>query len=220
MSSMLQALYKSRGTADKMRSLRIQRAIKLCYWIKVRQEATVPQSSLKCWRSWAPIEVKLLKIGVVLIKPTTSYFLFLVTFGHNRICGLAVCLLFFRELPALSKTKKKQNPKAVSARDVVLPCQFCWLPPPPPTPHRHAIASAHTYSPAWICAMQRQGGKTCSCHCITWFLPLVFFAANSCVWACTMLKKNTISIALRSSSPLLNLSIPIIPPPRARLYGR
>ena len=134
MSSMLQALYKSRGTADKMRSLRIQRAIKLCYWIKVRQEATVPQSSLKCWRSWAPIEVKLLKIGVVLIKPTTSYFLFLVTFGHNRICGLAVCLLFFRELPALSKTKKKQNPKAVSARDVVLPCQFCWLPPPPPPP--------------------------------------------------------------------------------------
>jgi hypothetical protein len=51
---------------------------------------------------------------VALIKPTTSYFWFLVTFCRNWICGLAVCLLFFygaslflRELPVLSKTKNK-----------------------------------------------------------------------------------------------------------------
>ncbi len=43
--------------------------------------------------------------GVALVKPTTSYFWFLVTFCHNQICGLAVafknCILGC--LPALLK---------------------------------------------------------------------------------------------------------------------
>jgi len=29
-------------------------------------------------------------LGVTMIKPTASYFLFLITFRHNQICGLAV----------------------------------------------------------------------------------------------------------------------------------
>jgi hypothetical protein len=44
-----------------------------------------------------------------MIKPTTSYFLFLVIFRHNRICGLAVAFKnnFLEGLPALPKTIPK-----------------------------------------------------------------------------------------------------------------
>jgi hypothetical protein len=57
-SLMLQASYKLRATAAKMRSLCVQRSIKLCERIKIWQETTVPQSLLKSWRSQAPIAVK------------------------------------------------------------------------------------------------------------------------------------------------------------------
>ena len=60
-SWMLQGSYKLRASAAKMRSLRVQRAIKLCERIKIWQETTVPWSLLKSWCSRAPIAVKLLK---------------------------------------------------------------------------------------------------------------------------------------------------------------
>jgi hypothetical protein len=41
-SSMLQALYNSRATVAMLRSLCVQRAIKLCEQIKIRRETTVP----------------------------------------------------------------------------------------------------------------------------------------------------------------------------------
>ena len=46
-----------------------------------------------------------------MIKPTTSYFLFLVTFHHNRICGLAVAFKnnCFGGLPALPKKIPKSR---------------------------------------------------------------------------------------------------------------
>ncbi len=43
------------------------------------------------------------------------------------------------------------------------------------------------------------GEKTCSCRCIAQFLPWVFFAANLCLRARTMHKKN-ISVASRPSA--------------------
>jgi hypothetical protein len=48
-------------------------------------------------------------LGGTMIKPTTSNFLFLVIFCHNRICGLAVAFKnnFLGGLPALQK--KSQN---------------------------------------------------------------------------------------------------------------
>ena len=46
-SSVLQTSYELRATAAKMRSLRVQHAIKLCERIKIWQETTVPQSLLK-----------------------------------------------------------------------------------------------------------------------------------------------------------------------------
>jgi hypothetical protein len=46
-------------TAGKLKSLRVQRAIKLCKRIKIRQDITVLQSSLKCVCQWTPIAVKL-----------------------------------------------------------------------------------------------------------------------------------------------------------------
>ena len=52
-----------------------------------------------------------IKLGVTMIKPTTSYFLFLVTFRHNRICGLAVAFKnkFFGGLPALPKKSRNRG---------------------------------------------------------------------------------------------------------------
>ena len=46
-SSVLQASYKSQATAAKIRSLHVQRAIKLCERIKIQRETTGPRSSLK-----------------------------------------------------------------------------------------------------------------------------------------------------------------------------
>ena len=57
MSLIMQPSYKFRATVAKMRSLHIQCAIKLCERIKIWQETTVSQSSLKSWRSRAPIAV-------------------------------------------------------------------------------------------------------------------------------------------------------------------
>jgi hypothetical protein len=37
-----------------------------------------------------PLFSEIVRLVVTMIKPTTSYFLFLITFRHNRICGLAV----------------------------------------------------------------------------------------------------------------------------------
>ena len=50
-------------------------------------------------------------VGVTMRKPTTSYFLFLVTFRHNRICGLAVAFknIVFGCLPALPKKIPKSR---------------------------------------------------------------------------------------------------------------
>jgi hypothetical protein len=50
-------------------------------------------------------------LGVALVKPTTSYFWFLVTFRHNRICGLAVSFknYFLGFLPALLKLIPKRD---------------------------------------------------------------------------------------------------------------
>ena len=50
------------------------------------------------------IEAKVV-VGVALVKPTTSYFWFFVTFRHNRICSLAVAFknYFLGCLPALLK---------------------------------------------------------------------------------------------------------------------
>jgi hypothetical protein len=44
-----------------------------------------------------------------MIKPTTSYFLFLVTFCHNRICGLAVA--FKKQIFWGSSRASKKNPE-------------------------------------------------------------------------------------------------------------
>ena len=38
---------------------------------------------------------KKISLGVALVKPTTDYFWFLVTFCHNQICGLAVAFKHF-----------------------------------------------------------------------------------------------------------------------------
>ena len=59
-SLMQQALYKLRATVGKLSSLRVQRVIKLCEWVKTRRETTVPQSSLKSGHSQATIPGKLL----------------------------------------------------------------------------------------------------------------------------------------------------------------
>ena len=54
---------------------------------------------------WSP------PLGVTMIKPTTSYFLFHVTFCHNQICGLAVAFknIFLGGLPALPKKIPKSR---------------------------------------------------------------------------------------------------------------
>jgi hypothetical protein len=57
---MQQALEKLRATAGKLKSLRVQRAIKLCEWIKIRQETTVVQSQFKSGWSQPSIALKLL----------------------------------------------------------------------------------------------------------------------------------------------------------------
>ena len=60
---------------------------------------------------------------------------------------------------------------------------------PPPSCLRWCKLGQPTYSPAAIWAMQWHGGKTCPCRCIARFLPVFFFAANSCVRAHTIIEK-------------------------------
>ncbi len=55
--------------------------------------------------------LSLVAVGVALVNPTTSYFWFLVTFCHNRICGLAVAFKnnFLECLPVLLKIIPKMG---------------------------------------------------------------------------------------------------------------
>ncbi len=59
-------------------------------------------------------------VGVAMIKSTTSYFWFLVTFRHNRICGLAVAFknYFLGCLPALLKIIPKALPKCSEEKKI------------------------------------------------------------------------------------------------------
>jgi hypothetical protein len=52
-----------RETAGKLKSLRVQRAIKLCERTKIRGDTTRARSSKKSWRSGPPIAVKLLTMA-------------------------------------------------------------------------------------------------------------------------------------------------------------
>jgi hypothetical protein len=85
------------------------------------------------------------KIGVVMITSTTSYFWFLVTFCHNRICGLAVAFknYFLGCLPALLKI----IPKRGVSREL-RPNANNVIRPPPPNPPLHAMIR-HVFIPLW-----------------------------------------------------------------------
>ncbi len=96
------------------------------------------------------------------------------------------------------------------------PLPILSITPPTHTPHRHAIASAGTDSPGLIRAMQRQGGETCSCRCITRFFPLVFFC-------CKLVRAGTHDASKKfpfptpiHRLPLSCPSIPLFPPPHLR----
>ena len=129
-----------------------------------------------------------------------------------RSCCLPHFFSFRVSFPRFQKRSPKTRHR-FWAREVRPPANFVnYL--PPPTPHRHAIAFAPAYSPLQILAMQRQGGKTCSCRCIAQFFPWVFFTANSCVPAHAMHRKNPISVASRpSSTPPLPFYPKNTPPP-------
>ena len=68
------------------------------------------------------------ELGVALVKPTTSYFWFLVTFRHNRICGLAVAFKNYVLgcLPALLKI----IPKTGDVSELHLNAKYVIRPPP------------------------------------------------------------------------------------------
>jgi hypothetical protein len=61
-------------------------------------------------------------LGVTMIKPTTSYFLFLVTFRHNRICGLAVA--FKKKNLGSSRASKKNHEIEVSWESCAKPAKM------------------------------------------------------------------------------------------------
>jgi len=104
-------------------------------------------------------------LGVALVKPTTSYFWFLVTFRHNRICGLAVAFnkYFLGCLPALLKIIPKMGdvsklrPNANKVRRTR-----------PPTPILPLLCndSPCFYSLVANQTMQLHGGNTSACNCI------------------------------------------------------
>ena len=110
-------------------------------------------------------------VGVALVKPTTSYFWFLVTFCHNRICGLAVAFKnnILGCLPALLKIIPKMGDV-----DKLRPNTNNVITPPP-------ILSLLCndlpciYSLVANQVMQSHGGNTSACDCIAWFLPWVDF---------------------------------------------
>ena len=113
MSSILQASYKSWATAAKMRSLRIQRAIKLCERIKIQRETTVLRSSIKSGRSWASIAGKLLKIFLRLSKitemgrnttvprVTTSHSIWMVRWMQTHMACAVQCGVITKMKPRL-----------------------------------------------------------------------------------------------------------------------
>ena len=78
------------------------------------------------------IDKKGIRLGVALIKPTTSYFWFLVTFRHNQICGLAVAFknYFLGCLPALQKI----IPKTGDVGELHPNANNAIRPPPPILP--------------------------------------------------------------------------------------
>ena len=86
-----------------------------------------------CYHQWAGPA-----LGVALIKPTTSYFWFLVTFCHSRICGLAVTIKNYLLgcLPAVLKI----IPKAGDVGEL-LPNDNNVIRPPPPFLLCHAMIS-------------------------------------------------------------------------------
>jgi len=77
------------------------------------------------------IDDKGIRLGVALIKPTTSYFWFLVTFRHNQICGLAVA--FKHYFFGISSRASKKNPQNGRHREL-LPNANNVIRPPPPIP--------------------------------------------------------------------------------------
>ncbi len=72
------------------------------------------------------------RVGVAMVKSSTSYFWFLVTFLHNRICGLAVAFknYFVGCLPTLLKI----IPKTGDVGELRPSANSAIRPPPPPPP--------------------------------------------------------------------------------------
>jgi hypothetical protein len=70
-------------------------------------------------------------IGVAMKKSTTSYFWFLLTFRHNRICGLAVAFKNY------ASKNNPQNEAGVSRE--LRPNANNVIRPPPPNPPLHAM---------------------------------------------------------------------------------
>ena len=107
--------------------------------------------------------------GVTMIKPTTSFF-FLVTFRHNRICGLAVAFknIVFGGLPAVPKKSRNRGvlgelcQTSQNANNVIIP--------PPQCPSM-SDDSPCIYSLVANQAMQSHGGNTSACDCIARFSP-------------------------------------------------
>jgi len=95
-------------------------------------------------------------VGVGLIKPTTSYFWFLITFRHNWICGLAVAFknYFLGCLPA----RLKIIPKTGDVGEL-RPNANNVIRPPPPIPPPCCNDSPCVYSLVANQAMQSHGGQ-------------------------------------------------------------
>ena len=115
--------------------------------------------------------VQQLAVGVALVKPTTSYFWFFVTFHHNQICDLAVAFknYFWGCLPALLKIIPKTGDVGElrpNANNVIRP------PPILPLLYNDSLC---IYSFVVNQVMQLHGGNTSACDCIAWFLPWVDF---------------------------------------------
>ena len=106
-----------------------------------------------------------------MIKPNTSYFLFLITFRHNRICGLAVAFkkYFLGGLPALPK-KSRNRGVLGELRQTSRNANNVIRPPPPRSPSA-SDDSPCIYSLVANQAMQSHGDNTSACDCIARFSP-------------------------------------------------
>ncbi len=89
---MQQASYKLQATAGKLKSLRVQRAIKLCERIKIRQETTVLRSLFLSRRSRPTIALKLLNALLPLRKAYALEHLKSVPFLFRALCVAAIRL--------------------------------------------------------------------------------------------------------------------------------